>query len=149
MGFLPGTAAQKMSVFEQPYTEICAKLFDNSSAYQNLKNKGIISFESTSFLRGLTVDNTIIILDEFQNLDQHGITTVMSRVGNNSKIILCGDKKQDDLSSERFKEISGANAALKICSRIPSMRTVEFNVEDIVRSGFARELALAMIECGL
>jgi len=149
IGFLPGSAKQKMAEFETPYVGICAKLFDNPNAYQTLKNKGIIQFESTSFLRGQTIDDTIVIFDEFQNTNLQNAVTVLTRIGQNTKIILCGDRKQDDLTSKRFSEESGADSILRLCSHIPSMKSVGFNVEDIVRSGFAKEVILAMIACDL
>ena len=149
IGFLPGSAKQKMEIYEQPYIGICAKLFDNANAYQSLKNKGIIQFESTSFLRGVTIEDSIVIFDEWQNSTLQNAMTVMTRIGDNAKLILCGDVKQDDLTSARLKEESGAKDLIKLCSHIPSMKSVEFNVHDIVRSGFAKEVILAMIECGL
>ena len=149
IGFLPGTAAQKMEVFESPYISICAKLFSRGDAYGILKQKGIVEFESTSFLRGTTIDNAIIILDECQNLLESEWITVLSRVGENSRIILCGDKRQDDLTSKRFNEESGINKLIQICKDIPSMETIEFGIDDIVRSGFVKELLLAMIKNGM
>ena len=149
IGFLPGTASQKMEVFEAPYISICAKLFGRGDVYGILKQKGIVEFESTSFLRGTTIDNAIIILDECQNLLESEWITVLSRVGENSKIILCGDKRQDDLTSKRFNEESGINKLIQICKDIPSMETIEFEIDDIVRSGFVKELLLAMIKNGM
>ena len=149
IGFLPGTASQKMEVFEAPYISICAKLFGRGDVYGILKQKGIVEFESTSFLRGTTIDNAIIILDECQNLLESEWITVLSRVGENSKIILCGDKRQDDLTSKRFNEESGINKLIQICKDIPSMETIEFGIDDIVRSGFVKELLLAMIKNGM
>ena len=149
IGFLPGTASQKMEVFEAPYISICAKLFGRGDVYGILKQKGIVEFESTSFLRGTTIDNAIIILDECQNLLESEWITVLSRVGENSRIILCGDKRQDDLTSKRFNEESGINKLIQICKDIPSMETIEFEIDDIVRSGFVKELLLAMIKNGM
>lgn len=149
IGFLPGSAKQKMAEFETPYQGICSNLFNDANAYQNLKNKGVIQFESTSFLRGVTIEDAIVIFDEFQNATLQNAVTVLTRIGNNAKIILCGDKKQDDLTSDRFKEESGASAIMRLCSHITSMKSVGFDVQDIVRSGFAKEVILAMISCGI
>ena len=149
IGFLPGSAKQKMAEYETPYSGICAKLFDNPNAYTNLKSKGLISFESTSFLRGITLDDAIVIFDEWQNAELQNIVTVLTRIGENSKLILCGDVKQDDLSSERFKSESGGKDLINLCSHIPSMKSVKFTVEDVVRSGFAKEVILAMLKIGL
>ena len=143
IGFLPGSAKQKMEVYEAPYNAICSQLFKRGDAYNILKQKGIIEFESTSFLRGTTIDNAIIILDEVQNLSYQEVKTVLTRVGENSRIIICGDTKQDDLTSERFSEVSGLPKLLSIIGRMKSISHVEFGVEDIVRSGFVREFIIA------
>jgi phosphate starvation-inducible protein PhoH len=143
IGFLPGTAKQKMEVYETPYSSICSKLFDRGDAYQVLKNKGIVEFESTSFLRGTTIDDAIIIIDEAQNLSYQELKTVLTRVGDNSKIIICGDVNQDDLTSSRYNEESGLKSIMKIMDRIPSVSKVEFEIQDIVRSGFVKEFIIA------
>ena len=143
IGFLPGTAKQKMEVYETPYSSICSKLFDRGDAYQVLKNKGIVEFESTSFLRGTTIDDAIIIIDEAQNLSYQELKTVLTRVGDNSKIIICGDVNQDDLTSSRYSEESGLKSIMKIMDRIPSVSKVEFEIQDIVRSGFVKEFIIA------
>lgn len=143
IGFLPGTAKQKMEVYETPYSTICSKLFDRGDAYQLLKNKGIVEFESTSFLRGTTIDDAIIIIDEAQNLSYQELKTVLTRVGDNSKIVICGDINQDDLTSARYNEESGLRSIMKIMDRIPSVSKVEFEIQDIVRSGFVKEFIIA------
>jgi phosphate starvation-inducible protein PhoH len=146
IGFLPGSAAQKMEVFEAPYISICAKLFRRGDAYGILKQKGIVEFESTSFLRGTTIDNAIIIVDEAQNLSYMELKTILTRVGEGSRVIVCGDINQDDLTSSRYNETSGLKAMLSILMKIPSIRKVEFEVDDIVRSGFVREFILAELQ---
>ena len=143
IGFLPGTAKQKMEVYETPYISICNKLYDRGDAYQLLKNKGIVEFESTSFLRGTTIDDAIIIIDEAQNLSYQELKTVLTRVGDNSRIVICGDVNQDDLTSTRYNEESGLASMMRILSKIPSVAKVEFEVQDIVRSGFVREFIIA------
>lgn len=143
IGFLPGTAKQKMEVYETPYSTICSKLFDRNDAYQLLKNKGIVEFESTSFLRGTTIDDAIIIIDEAQNLSYQELKTVLTRVGDNSRIVICGDINQDDLTSARYNEESGLKSIMKIMDRIPSVSKVEFEIQDIVRSGFVKEFIIA------
>jgi len=146
IGFLPGTAAQKMEVFEAPYISICAKLFKRGDAYSILKQKGIVEFESTSFLRGTTIDNAIVILDECQNLGYNELKTVLTRIGENAKVIVCGDINQDDLTSSRYNEESGLKSMMRVLDKIPSIRKVEFEVDDIVRSGFVREFILAELQ---
>lgn len=143
IGFLPGTAKQKMEVYEAPYNGICSKLYDKPDAYNLLKNRGVIEFESTSFLRGTTIDDAIIIIDEAQNLSYQELKTVLTRVGDNSRVVICGDINQDDLTSARYNEESGLKMIMRILDKIPSMAKVEFEVQDIVRSGFVREFIIA------
>ena len=148
IGFLPGTAKQKMEVYETPYSAICTKLCNRGDAYELLKNKGIIEFESTSFLRGTTIDDAIIIIDEAQNLSYQELKTVLTRVGDNSKIIICGDVNQDDLTSARYNEESGLRSIMRIMDRITSVAKVEFEIPDIVRSGFVKEFIIAELNKG-
>lgn len=134
MGFLPGTPKEKAAVYEAPYFDICAKLYGNKNAYEMLKAQGLIEFVSTSFLRGTTFDNCIVIVDEIQNLNDQESHTVMTRVGENCRIIFCGDIKQDDLTSERRKEFSAIRKFIKIIRNMIDFSFVEFEVDDIVRS---------------
>lgn len=138
IGYLPGSEQQKMAVYESPYVSICTELLGRGDAYEILKQKGIIEFHSTSFLRGLTFDNACIIIDEAQNSSFMELKTVLTRVGDNSRVIVCGDIYQDDLTSERFNEQSGLPKLKTIFDLIPSMETIEFSVDDIVRSGFVK-----------
>ena len=100
-GFMPGTQAQKEAVFEAPYTDIVNDLFDRKDAYNLMKSKGMIEFKTSSFVRGLTFDNAIIIVDECQSMTYHELDSIITRVGQSSKIIFCGDTKQDDLATNR------------------------------------------------
>src|SRR5210317_2215088 len=97
IGFLPGTAGEKLAAYEEPYVTICKKLFGRSDAYTLLKLKNVIEFTSTSFLRGDTFDDMIIIVDEYQNMNDSEINTIITRVGENSRVIFCGDHRQTDL----------------------------------------------------
>ena len=146
IGFLPGTAKQKMEVYESPYVSICTQLFGRGDAYSILKQKGIVEFESTSFLRGMTIDNAIIIIDEGQNSNFMELKTVLTRVGENTRVIVCGDTKQDDLTSARFSEESGLPLIIRISKKMESISLVEFSVNDIVRSGFVKEFIIAELE---
>jgi phosphate starvation-inducible protein PhoH len=146
MGFLPGKESEKLAAYEAPYKGICSELFGRGDAYEILKLKGLIEFQSTSFLRGTTLDNCIIILDEAQNLSYMELKTVLTRVGDNSRIIICGDVLQDDLTSSRYNQESGLTKALKVFENIPSMTHIEFGIDDIVRSGFVREFIIAESE---
>jgi len=137
---MPGSLNEKMSYYEAPYTDIVNDLFGRGDAYSILKQKKMIEFMSTSFIRGLTFDNAIIILDEVQNCNFGEIDTVMTRVGENSKIILCGDVKQDDLKSSRNRQDnSGLRDFIRIINKMPSFDVIEFGTDDIIRSGLVRE----------
>ena len=149
IGFLPGTEKQKLEVYEAPYKAICAELYHRDDAYDILKTKGIIEFHSTSYLRGTTINDAIILVDEVQNQRYVELRTVLTRTGDHSRIILCGDTKQDDLTSERFKEASGLKDMMKVFNFMGSMTTVQFEIDDIVRSGFVRDFIIAENKLGL
>jgi phosphate starvation-inducible protein PhoH and related proteins len=149
IGFLPGNEKQKLEVYESAYRAICSELFHRDDAYDIFKQKKIIEFHSTSFLRGSTIDNAIIIVDEVQNQRYSEIRTVLTRTGEGSRVILCGDTKQDDLTSERYKEASGLRDIMHVFDRMGSIQTVQFGIDDIVRSGFVRDFIVAENELGL
>jgi len=149
IGFLPGNEKQKLEVYEAPYKAICAELYHRDDAYDILKHKGVIEFHSTSFLRGTTIDDAIIMVDEVQNCRYVELRTVLTRTGDKSRVVLCGDTKQDDLTSERFKETSGLRDMMKVFERMGVMSTVQFEIDDIVRSGFVRDFIIAENELGL
>jgi phosphate starvation-inducible protein PhoH len=143
MGYLPGKEAEKLAIYTAPYRSICTELFNRGDAYDILKHKGVIDFQSTSYLRGTTLDNSIVILDEAQNLSYMELKTVLTRIGQNSRIIICGDILQDDLTSTRYNQESGLTKALRVFEDIPSMTHIEFGIDDIVRSGFVKEFIVA------
>lgn len=143
-GFMPGSKQQKEAVFEAPYTDIVNDLFGRGDAYQILKSKGMIKFMTSSFVRGLTFDNAIIIVDECQSMTYHELDTIITRVGESSKIVFCGDTKQDDLVISRNKaDVSGLAEFLQVLNNISSFDTIEFTSNDIVRSGLVKEYILA------
>lgn len=139
MGFLPGSAADKAKVYESPYMNIASELFKRGDAYEILKGKNQLKFSTTAFIRGITLDDTIIIVDEAQNMSSMELHSVFTRVGENSRLIICGDCGQDDLTNPRFKEESGLREAMNILKRMDHVDFIEFNVHDIVRSGFVKE----------
>lgn len=149
IGFLPGDEKRKLEVYEAPYKAICAELYNRGDAYEILKQKGLIEFHSTSFLRGTTIDDAIIMIDEVQNCRYQEIRTVLTRTGDKSRVILCGDTKQDDLTSDRYKESSGLSDIMRVFDRMGNMTTVQFEIDDIVRSGFVRDFIIAENELGL
>jgi len=143
MGFLPGNITEKTKVYEAPYRDLLSSMFNRGDAYDILKNKGKIDFVTTSFIRGQTWDDAIIVVDEAQNLSFQELHSVITRVGENSRIVLCGDGKQDDLTSERYKESSGLSQFLNILTKMESFDIIDFQTDDIVRSGLVREYILA------
>lgn len=141
MGFLPGSLADKAKVYEEPYIDICNNLCGRGDAYSILKQKGTVVFTTTSFLRGITCDNSIIILDEVQNCTDAEINTVLTRVGNNCRIIVCGDFHQTDLNKKY--DSTGVFKLLDIVKTMPNFDITEFTVDDIVRSGFVKQYLIA------
>lgn len=138
IGFLPGKQDEKTSVYELPYKAICSELFGRPDAYDQLKARGVVHFMSTSFIRGLTLSDCIVIVDESQNLDEMELHSIITRLGDNAKIIFCGDTRQDDLTSKRYHEESGLKDFMKIIKRMKEFAFVEFNIDDIVRSGLVK-----------
>jgi len=149
IGFLPGSQKDKMKVYEGPYYDICTKLLGRGDAYEILKQRNNIEFISTSFLRGSTFDDCIIVVDEMQNMSDQELHTVMTRVGENCRIIFSGDVKQDDLTSERKKELSGLKTFMRIISNMKQFDFVEFLADDIVRSGLVKAYIIERDKQGL
>ena len=150
IGFLPGDHDDKSSLYQIPYKNMVKYMFempDEASfemLYGNLKTQETIKFWSTSFLRGTTIDNSIIIVDEFQNLNFHELDSIITRVGENCKIMFCGDGSQSDLI--KTNERNGIVDFLKILRKMPSFDIIEFDLNDIVRSGIVKEYLLAKSE---
>ena len=153
IGFLPGDHDDKALLYQIPYKNMVRHMFkmpdDNAfdMLYENLKHQETISFWSTSFIRGTTFDRCIIIVDEFSNLNFHELDSIVTRVGQDCKIIFSGDYSQSDLikSGER----QGVLDFMKVLQTMPSFETVEFGIEDIVRSGLVREYLVSKIQLGL
>lgn len=143
MGFLPGNVKEKSKAFENPYVSICEEIYGKSNAYESLTKKTQIEFCTTSFLRGTTFRNCVVILDEAQNASYMELKTVMTRIGDNCRLIVCGDSLQDDLTNERYKEVSGFEKLKRVLDKINSVKRIEFTVDDIVRSGFVRDFIIA------
>lgn len=143
-GFMPGSLTEKMGYYETPYQDIVNDLFTRPDAYQIMKGKGMLTFMSTSFVRGLTFDNAIIIVDECQNMTYQELDTVITRVGESSKIIFCGDMKQDDLKiSKHRSDVSGLKDFIRVISKLNDFAVVEFTTDDIVRSGLVKQYLIA------
>jgi len=131
IGHLPGDVAEKMEIYQQPYRQICETLFGRRDAWDRLEEQGFIQFISTSFIRGMSFDDAIIIVDEMQNMNFEEIDTVMTRVGYRSKIIWCGDYRQTDLRKNNDK--SGLLKFFDIAQHMGAFTRVEFTVDDIVQ----------------
>ena len=153
IGFLPGDHEDKSSLYQIPYKNMVKYMFELPSEadfemlYGNLKTQGTISFWSTSFIRGTTLDKAIIIVDEFANLNGHELDSIITRVGEDSKIMFCGDATQSDLV--KTNEKNGIIDFMRILRVMPSIDIIEFGVDDIVRSGFVKEYIIAKMEMGI
>ena len=150
VGFLPGSLKDKIKVYEAPYVGIFAELFGRGDAYELLKNKNMVEFISTSYIRGITLDNCIVIMEECQNSQFNELFTVMTRLGKDSKIIFAGDYKQSDLKAQ-FKGDEKKEDILnfiKIIKTMKSFAIVEFTHADIVRSGIVKEFIIAAENLG-
>ena len=152
IGFLPGDHEDKSNLYQIPYKNMVKYMFempdDNAfeSLYDNLRSQETVSFWSTSFIRGVTMDRCIIIVDEFSNLNFHELDSIVTRVGEDSKIIFSGDYSQSDLV--KSNERTGVLDFMKILQSMPSFDCIEFGIEDIVRSGLVREYLISKINLG-
>jgi phosphate starvation-inducible PhoH-like protein len=153
VGFLPGMLEEKIGIYEIPYKTMVKYMFqmpsdvDFDMLYGNLKSQKIIDFMSTSFLRGITLDNCIIIVDEAQNLSSHESFSIISRCGEDTKIMFAGDIEQSDLV--KMSEKTGIIDFIRVIDAMPSFEKIEFGVDDIVRSNLVREFVIAKKSLGL
>ena len=153
IGFLPGDHEDKSSLYQIPYKNMVQAMFempdDNSyeMLYDNLKAQETVSFWSTSFIRGTTLDNAIVIIDECQNLNFHELDSIITRVGQDSKIVFCGDAAQSDL--QRVNERTGIMDFQRIIQNMDEFSLVEFGIDDIVRSGLVKSYLISKINMGL
>jgi len=137
MGFLPGNTKEKTKVYEAPYYAICSELFGRGDSYEYLKQKNIIEFISTSFIRGVTLNDCIIIVDEIANMTLHELDSVITRVGKNCRIVFSGDFRQSDFTFERDK--NGLKDFIKIIQKMKSFTFIDFDENDIVRSAMVKD----------
>lgn len=153
IGFLPGSYEDKSDIYQIPYKNMVKYMFQMPSdaefemLYGNLKSQETIKFWSTSFLRGTTLDNSIVIVDEFQNANFHELCSIITRVGENSKIMFCGDATQSDLI--KTNEKNGVIDFMKILRTMPSVDIIEFGIDDVIRSGLVKEFLIAQHALGL
>ena len=153
IGFLPGDHEDKSDIYQVPYKHMVKYMFqmpsdaDFEMLYGNLRAQDTIKFWSTSFLRGTTLDRSIVIVDEFQNLNFHELDSIITRIGEDSKIYFCGDASQSDL--QKTNERNGIVDFMKIIRSMPSFNLIEFGINDIVRSGLVKEYLIAKLEQGI
>lgn len=145
MGFLPGNIKEKTRVYEDPYREICDDLFGRGDGYDILRNKGLIEFGTTSYLRGITFRNAIVIVDESQNMNYHELDTVITRIGENCRIIFCGDYRQSDLSKT---DRTGLLDFMSIIDKMGCFEKIEFDINDIVRSALVKNYIVTKMDLG-
>ena len=153
IAFMPGDEQDKSSLYQVPYDNMLRLMFKLSSEeqfemmYEELKKQGNVAFLSTSFLRGITLDNAIVLVDECQNLNFHELDTIMTRVGQGSKIMFSGDFDQTDLRDD--KEKAGLGQFIKIINEMKEFYSCEFDIGDIVRSGLVRSYIIQKYNTGL
>lgn len=143
IGFLPGSEKEKASVYEEPYKDICIELFQRGDAYEILKTKGLVHFMTTSFIRGVTLRNATILIDECQNMSFHELDSIITRVGHGCRVIFCGDFRQSDLRQNGLKDF------IRILKAMDNFDLVDFEIKDIVRSNFVKSYITAKTELGL
>ena len=150
---MPGTYEDKADIYQIPYKNMVKYISQMASdadfemLYGNLKAQETIKFWSTSFLRGTTLDNSIVIVDEFQNCTMHELDSIITRIGENSKIMFCGDATQSDLN--KANERNGIVDFINILRTMPSIDMIEFGINDIIRSGLVKEYIVAKTEAGM
>lgn len=144
LGFTKGSLAEKEAVYEAPYKPIFAELVGRYSTYEDMKEAGIVEFVTTSFIRGVTWDNAIVIVDEGQSMNFHEINTIMTRMGKGSRIVFVGDMPQTDL--RKSGDPSGMPTFLQVVSRMNSFSTIKFVSSDIVRGPLVKEWIIASEE---
>ena len=137
IGFLPGTEKEKSSVYEEPYKDISNDLFSRGDAYEILKQKNLVEFMTTSFIRGITLRDAVILIDECQNMSFHELDSIITRMGENCRVIFCGDFRQADLRANGIKDF------FRVLERMQLFTFIEFEIEDIVRSDFVKQYIIS------
>lgn len=143
IGFLPGNEKEKSAVYEAPYKDIAIELFQRGDAYEILKTKGLVHFMTTSFIRGVTLRDAVILVDECQNMSFHELDSIITRVGENCRVIFCGDFRQSDLKT------NGLNDFFRILRSMKQFDFVDFEIKDIVRSDFVKSYITAKTDLEL
>ena len=147
MGFLPGNTKEKSKVYESPYYAICSELFGRGDAYDYLKNKNLIEFMTTSFIRGITLNNCIVIVDEMANCTLHELDSVITRIGKNCKVMFCGDFRQSDFVKQNDKK--GLLDFLRIIRKMDAFEFINFDENDICRSSMVKQYIIEKHKLGI
>lgn len=147
IGFLPGTEEEKMDAYTAPYRSIATELTGDPEAWNKLVQQGAVEFLSTSFIRGTTISNSVVIVDEMQNLNFHELDSVITRIGENCKFLMCGDYYQSDFDKDKDK--NGILQFLDIIDKMKYFETIEFSWQDIVRSGLVRDYIMTKEHMGI
>lgn len=148
VGHLPGDLVEKMAPFETPYRDVLADLLGKPSSYDDMKEADKVEFMPVAFIRGLSWDNAVVVIDEAQNMDAQTLHTIMTRIGKNTRVIVCGDRSQNDLRYDK-KTPSGFDDMIRIVDVMESMDRIIFTKDDIVRSGFVKQWIIAKEDLGL
>lgn len=143
IGFLPGNEKEKSSVYEEPYKDICIELFQRGDAYEILKQKGLVHFMTTSFIRGVTLRDAVVLIDECQNMSFHELDSIITRMGEGCRVIFCGDFRQSDLDKNGLTEF------IRVLKAMDEFTLVDFEPADIVRSDFVKKYIIAKTDLGL
>lgn len=143
IGFMPGTLKEKIAVYEDPYRDMCNDLLERSDGYEQLKGRGYLKFTTTSYLRGVTFSNAVVLVDEVQNMSYHELHTIMTRMGKNCRVFFCGDYRQSDL--QRHDERTGLGHFMEILREMEKFCCIEFGANDIVRGDLVKEFLMAEI----
>lgn len=146
-GFLPGSLKEKTRVYEEPYEYVCTDLYDHDKAYELLRNRGTIDFRTTSYLRGTTMSDCVVVVDEIQNMRYHEIDSVVTRIGTNCRLVILGDYRQSDLLRE--SERGGIQDFIRVADKMKRFTHVEFGANDILRSDFVKEYLITRDELGI
>lgn len=149
VGFLPGDLHEKIQYYELPYHDILEELVGRRSTYADMKDAGVIEFMTTSFIRGLTWDNAVIVVDEGENMTWHEINSIMTRVGHNTRIIFTGDLVQTDLDGSKKNGSCGMDKFLKAADEMGGFASIRFGHHDIVRSDFVKSWIKTTEELGV
>lgn len=147
IGHLPGTEDEKLAPYEAPYIGICDELFNFKKSYANLKGNGYIEFKSTTHIRGITMNNSIIIVDEGQNLNSDELSSVITRCGQDTRFIIAGDTKQSDAKGTRDR--TSLDRLERILRHVNSFDVITFSIDDVIRSGLVKEFIIASEKYGI